>query len=129
MLSGYENLVYDSYRRSIEPLVGADVELKRALLGKLEEVLWAENLRVNHVPDEIRWENIDFNSLNCDKGLKSRIRNALANEGIETYGDLLRNSERDLKTMKNVGERALDILAQHLKEKGLGFYAKGRVKP
>ena len=51
--------------------------------------------------------------------LPVRVKNALINMRIVTYGDLLKYSKRELLTYKNFGATSLNDLEKHLQERGL----------
>ncbi len=57
--------------------------------------------------------------------LPTRIVNALRNGGVETVGDLLRMSYKDLVKIKNLGSKSLGIVEEKLKEKGVELPKKG----
>lgn len=53
--------------------------------------------------------------------LPTRIYNSLRNGGIETLGQLLGTSKRDLMTMRNMGSKSITIIEDKLREKGVSF--------
>ncbi len=53
--------------------------------------------------------------------LPTRIYNSLRNGGIETLGQLLGTSKRDLMTMRNMGSKSITIIEDKLREKGISF--------
>jgi DNA-directed RNA polymerase subunit alpha len=56
-----------------------------------------------------------------DLGLSVRSLNSLKNSNIRTLGDLVELSEDDLLKVKNVGEKALNEIAELLQREGLNF--------
>lgn len=54
-----------------------------------------------------------------DLGLPTRVSNALKNSGIATATDLARTTDKDLKTVKNLGGKSLGIIDEALELKGL----------
>ncbi len=54
-----------------------------------------------------------------DLGLPTRVSNALKNSGIATATDLARATDKDLKTVKNLGGKSLGIIDEALSTKGL----------
>jgi DNA-directed RNA polymerase subunit alpha len=59
-----------------------------------------------------------------DLGLSVRSLNSLKNSNIRTLGDLVELSEDDLLKVKNVGEKALNEIADLLQREGLSFGMK-----
>lgn len=55
--------------------------------------------------------------------LPTRIYNSLRNGGIETLGQLLTTSRKDLMSMRNMGTKSLMVIEEKLKGKGLSFAA------
>ncbi len=53
--------------------------------------------------------------------LPTRIYNSLRNGGIETLGQLLGTSKRDLMTMRNMGNKSITIIEDKLREKGISL--------
>jgi len=53
--------------------------------------------------------------------LPTRICNSLRNGGIETLGQLLSISRRDLISMRNMGNKSIMIIEEKLKEKGISL--------
>ncbi|MDP2637916.1 MAG: DNA-directed RNA polymerase subunit alpha [Candidatus Levybacteria bacterium] len=53
--------------------------------------------------------------------LPTRIYNSLRNGGIETLGDLLSTSRKDLVTMRNMGNKSIMAIEEKLKEKGVSL--------
>lgn len=53
--------------------------------------------------------------------LPTRIYNSLRNGGIETLGQLLGTSKKDLMTMRNMGGKSLSIIEEKLREKGISL--------
>lgn len=53
--------------------------------------------------------------------LPTRIYNSLRNGGIETLGQLLGTSKRDLMTMRNMGNKSISIIEDKLREKGISL--------
>jgi len=56
-----------------------------------------------------------------DCGLSVRSINSLKNSSISTLGDLVQYSEEDMLKVKNVGEKALNEIAEMLHREGLSF--------
>lgn len=54
-----------------------------------------------------------------DLELPTRVINALKNAGIQTANDLSRTSDADLKNVKNLGGKSLDVIDTALAAKGL----------
>lgn len=55
--------------------------------------------------------------------LPTRIYNSLRNGGIETIGQLLKTSKKDLLTIRNLGRKSIEAIEEKLKEKGLSLMA------
>lgn len=53
--------------------------------------------------------------------LPTRIYNSLRNGSIETLGQLLGTSKRDLMTMRNMGNKSITIIEDKLREKGISL--------
>ncbi|MDP2649561.1 MAG: DNA-directed RNA polymerase subunit alpha [bacterium] len=53
--------------------------------------------------------------------LPTRIYNSLRNGGIETLGQLLGTSKKDLMTMRNMGSKSIGIIEDKLREKGISL--------
>lgn len=53
--------------------------------------------------------------------LPTRIYNSLRNGGIETLGQLLSTSRKELMTMRNMGGKSVSIIEDKLKEKGISL--------
>ncbi len=53
--------------------------------------------------------------------LPTRIYNSLRNGGIETLGQLLGTSKKDLMTMRNMGNKSISIIEEKLREKGISL--------
>ncbi len=51
--------------------------------------------------------------------LPTRIYNSLRNGGIETIGDLLSTSKKELMSMRNMGGKSISIIDEKLREKGI----------
>lgn len=51
--------------------------------------------------------------------LPTRIYNSLRNGGIETIGQLLKTSKKDLLSMRNLGRKSIEVIEEKLKEKGI----------
>lgn len=54
-----------------------------------------------------------------DLGLPTRVSNALKNAGYATASDLAKASNKDLKGVKNLGGKSLDLMDEALASKGL----------
>jgi len=53
--------------------------------------------------------------------LPTRIYNSLRNGGIETIGQLLETSRKDLISMRNMGGKSIGVIEEKLKEKGISL--------
>ncbi|MCL5433314.1 MAG: DNA-directed RNA polymerase subunit alpha [Patescibacteria group bacterium] len=53
--------------------------------------------------------------------LPTRIYNSLRNGGIETLGQLLGTSRKDLMSMRNMGAKSIGIIEEKLREKGISL--------
>ena len=65
------------------------------------------------VPDAITRLTVD------ELDLPTRIYNSLRNGEIETLGDLINTSRKDLMSMRNMGNKSLTVIEEKLKEKGI----------
>ncbi|GAB4026029.1 MAG: DNA-directed RNA polymerase subunit alpha [Candidatus Microgenomates bacterium] len=54
-----------------------------------------------------------------DLGLPTRVANALKNAGFNTAADLARATDKDLKNVKNLGEKSFGLIDEALSAKGL----------
>lgn len=54
-----------------------------------------------------------------DLGLPTRVANALKNAGLNTAAELARATDRDLKNVKNLGEKSFGLIDEALSVKGL----------
>lgn len=54
-----------------------------------------------------------------DLGLPTRVANALKNAGLNTAADLARATDKDLKNVKNLGEKSFGLIDEALSAKGL----------
>jgi len=71
-------------------------------------------------PDDSRLREVLARAID-DCGLSVRSVNSLKNSGINTLGDLVRQSEEDMLKVKNVGEKALGEIKELLDGEGLSF--------
>jgi len=55
--------------------------------------------------------------------LPTRIYNSLRNGGIETLGQLLSTTKKDLISMRNMGNKSIMVIEEKLKEKGVALTA------
>jgi DNA-directed RNA polymerase subunit alpha len=55
--------------------------------------------------------------------LPTRIYNSLRNGGIETLGQFLKTSKKDLLSMRNMGNKSVAAIEEKLKEKGISLQA------
>ncbi len=69
------------------------------------------------VPDAVLKLTID------ELDLPTRIYNSLRNGGIETLGQLLSTSKKDLISMRNMGSKSITVIEGKLKEKGISLAA------
>ena len=53
--------------------------------------------------------------------LPTRIYNSLRNGSIETIGQLLKTSKKDLLSMRNLGRKSIEVIEEKLKEKGISL--------
>ena len=53
-----------------------------------------------------------------DLGLPTRVSNALKAAGYKTAAELAMATDKDLKTVKNLGGKSLDIIDEALQAKG-----------
>lgn len=53
--------------------------------------------------------------------LPTRIYNSLRNGGIETLGELIQTSRKDLIGMRNMGGKSIAVIEEKLKEKGISL--------
>ncbi len=53
--------------------------------------------------------------------LPTRIYNSLRNGGIETLGQLLSTTKKDLISMRNMGNKSIMVIEEKLKEKGVSL--------
>jgi DNA-directed RNA polymerase subunit alpha len=53
--------------------------------------------------------------------LPTRIYNSLRNGGIETLGQLLSTTKKDLISMRNMGNKSIMVVEEKLKEKGVSL--------
>lgn len=54
-----------------------------------------------------------------DLGLPTRVANALKNAGLSTAAELAKATDRDLKNVKNLGEKSFGLIDEALSTKGL----------
>lgn len=54
-----------------------------------------------------------------DLALPTRVANALKNAGLNTAADIARATDKDLKNVKNLGEKSFDVIDEALSVKGL----------
>jgi DNA-directed RNA polymerase subunit alpha len=55
--------------------------------------------------------------------LPTRIYNSLRNGGIDTIGQLVKTSKKDLLDIRNLGRKSIEAIEDKLKEKGLSLAA------
>lgn len=55
--------------------------------------------------------------------LPTRIYNSLRNGGIETLGQLLKTSKKELLSMRNMGNKSISVIEEKLKERGISLAA------
>jgi DNA-directed RNA polymerase alpha subunit len=69
----------------------------------------------NHIArgEDEGWEGV--------AGLSAPARRALVNAGIDSYNELAKVSEEDLAALHGMGPKAMDVLRQGLKKRGLSF--------
>lgn len=78
----------------------------------------AEGISItSSIPDDLLKLTID------ELDLPTRIYNSLRNGGIETLGQLLATSRKELMTMRNMGGKSVSIIEEKLKEKGISLQA------
>ncbi len=70
---------------------------------------------VSSVSDDLLKLTID------ELDLPTRIYNSLRNGGIETIGDLLTTSKKELMSMRNMGGKSISIIDEKLQEKGISL--------
>lgn len=76
----------------------------------------AEGVAINpSVSDDLLKLTVD------ELDLPTRIYNSLRNGGIETLGQLLGTSRKDLMTMRNMGGKSITIIEDKLREKGISL--------
>lgn len=83
---------------------------------KAEDEAGLESLR-SDIPDGTLKLTID------ELDLPTRIYNSLRNGGIETIGQLIETSRKDLISMRNMGGKSISIIEEKLKEKGIELSA------
>jgi len=78
-------------------------------------VVSSENPATSGVPETVTKTTID------ELDLPTRIYNSLRNGGIETLGDLLKISRKELISMRNMGGKSIAIIEEKLKEKNVSL--------
>lgn len=80
---------------------------------KASAVITEGSASTSNVSDELTKLTID------ELDLPTRIYNSLRNGGIETIGDLLSTSKKELMSMRNMGGKSISIIEEKLKAKGI----------
>jgi hypothetical protein len=108
------------YRKRIEPIVG-NGSLRNDLVRKLEvilgEVLPSEELSAGDLAET----PIDYDSFDCSRSERNRIKNALDNADVKTYGDLVHmfSIRGDLRISRGIGKKSEEVIFRDIKVKGL----------
>lgn len=79
-------------------------------------MLPAEGIAINpSISDDLLKVTVD------ELDLPTRIYNSLRNGGIETIGQLLGTTKKDLMSMRNMGGKSITIIEEKLREKGISL--------
>ena len=99
-------------------------------LGEASKILTSYFLQIHEPKSTISPENIsalpsisdNISKLTIDElDLPTRIYNSLRNGGIETLGQLLSTTKKDLISMRNMGNKSIIVIEEKLKEKGVAL--------
>ena len=97
-------------------------------LGEASKILTSYFLQVYEPKSVVSSESVSVKStvseniakLTIDElDLPTRIYNSLRNGGIETLGQLLSTTRKDLISMRNMGNKSIVVVEEKLKEKGV----------
>ena len=99
-------------------------------LEEASKILTSYFLQIYEPKSTVSSENINalpsiadnISKLTIDElDLPTRIYNSLRNGGIETLGQLLSTTKKDLMSMRNMGNKSIVVIEEKLKEKGVSL--------
>jgi DNA-directed RNA polymerase subunit alpha len=108
----------------IEVITDGSLSPRQAVLDAASVLVAAFSQIVSPSPATDGLEgNVNSNLLSSssidDLALPTRVANALKNAGFSTAADLARATNKDLKNVKNLGEKSFDLIDEALSVKGL----------
>lgn len=107
----------------VTPRVALDTASK-ILVSYFLQVFQPKVLEENVDPSQKSPLSDSISKLTVDElDLPTRIYNSLRNGGIETLGELLSKSKKDLMSMRNMGQKSIAVIEGKLKEKGVSLAA------
>lgn len=112
----------DFDRLVIEVMTDGSVAPSSAVKDAAAVLVSAFNQIINPVAVDATSSTLPISSTNTsldDLGFPTRVANALKNAGYKTAQDLARATDRDLKNVKNLGGKSLDLIDEALATKGL----------
>lgn len=90
-------------------------EAARILVGAFQQIVDPKEAAAEASTSQVAGGSVSTDDL----GLPTRVANALKNAGYKTAGDLAMASDKDLKNVKNLGGKSVDLLDEILATKGL----------
>lgn len=111
----------DYDRLVLEVMTDGSVSPRQAVIDAASVLVSAFDQLVNPAPVS-NSEDIDPVAASVsidDLALPTRVANALKNGGYTTASSLARATDKDLKGVKNLGEKSFDLIDEALKTKGL----------
>jgi len=107
----------------IEVITDGSLSPRQAVIDAASVLVAAFTQIVSHAPvadgDVSGASSILATVSTDDLGLPTRVANALKNAGLNTAAELARATDRDLKNVKNLGEKSFGLIDEALSVKGL----------
>ncbi len=110
---------YAKAERCIRQVLATDSNHDRAVLF-IKDIEASKHMIIDeHQENRLEMQSAVLDTPVTDFDLSVRTRNGLRKMDIRTLGDLLRISEADLRSYKNVGDNSLDEIRAMLTQRGL----------
>ena len=109
---------YAKAERCIRQVLATDHNHARAQLY-IKDIMASSNMFVEEDSEHVVESQSEFDTPVTDFDLTVRTRNALRKMDIRTLGDLLRVTEADLRSYKNVGDSSLEEIRLMLTQRGM----------
>jgi DNA-directed RNA polymerase subunit alpha len=112
----------DFDRLVLEVMTDGSISPKQAVMDAASVLVAAFTQIVNPAPTATADDMVSATASSVstdDLGLPTRVSNALKNAGYTTAAELARATNKDLKNVKNLGEKSFGIIDEALENKGL----------